>query len=84
MLDDASYNGTPPQAPDGVLHDPGPDLDRDPARGGTVTITYSVTVHGPDTGDKILAGTLSSASPGQQLPGRSNDPGARPPSPCRS
>ena len=51
------------------------------AVGATATITYSVTVNNPDTGDKILANTVTSAAAGQQLPaGRRPTRGARPPS----
>ena len=38
--------------------------------GDTATITYSVTVNNPDTGNHILASTVTSATAGQQLPGR--------------
>ncbi len=44
------------------------------APGATATITFSVTVNNPDTGDHILASTVTSATAGQQLPGRQHRP----------
>ena len=41
---------------------------------GSVTITYSVTVDNPDTGNKILTGTVTSASAGSNCPAGSADP----------
>ncbi len=41
---------------------------------GTVTITFSVTVKNPDTGNGILAATLSSASIGNNCTSGSTDP----------
>ena len=73
MLDDAAYNSdaAAPAAGIGVAIPP-PDLTWTGAvpANGAVTITYSVTVNNPDTGDQILASTISSAVGGQQLPGR--------------
>ena len=42
--------------------------------GDTATITFSVTVDSPDTGNHLLASTLTSAAAGQQLPGRRHRP----------
>ncbi len=39
------------------LRRPGADVDREPVAGETATITYSVTVNSPDTGDKLLITT---------------------------
>ncbi len=39
------------------------------APGATATITYSVTVDKPDTGDKLLVNALTSTARGEQLPG---------------
>ncbi len=42
--------------------------------GATVTITYSVTVNNPDTGDKTLTNTVASATPGSTCPAGSPNP----------
>ena len=42
--------------------------------GGTVTLTGSVTVDNPDTGDHILTETNTSAAPGSNCPAGSTDP----------
>ena len=47
------------------------------AAGASATITFSVTVNNPDTGDKVLASTITSADAGQQLPGRQPRPRLR-------
>ncbi len=63
ILDDASYNGDA-TADGGAVVYTNSNLAWSgavPAR-GIVTMTYSVTVHTPVTGDQILAGTLSSTS----------------------
>jgi uncharacterized repeat protein (TIGR01451 family) len=44
------------------------------AIGGTATITYSVTVDNPDTGNLALANTVTSATPGSNCPSGSADP----------
>ena len=41
---------------------------------GTVTITYTVTVNNPDTGNRILASTISSPSAGSNCPAASPGP----------
>ena len=72
MLDDAAYDsdaaavitGTGTAA--GTVTFASPDLTwagTVPAA-GSVTLTYSVTVHNPDTGDQVLSSTVTSASPG--------------------
>jgi large repetitive protein len=63
ILDDASYDGNA-AATDGTVAFTEPDLTWTGAvpAGGTVTVTYSVTVHGTPTGDQILTGTVSSTS----------------------
>ena len=63
ILDDATFNGDA-VADGGTVVYTTPNLAWSgavPAR-GIVTVTYSVTVHDPVTGDQILAGTLSSTS----------------------
>lgn len=74
-LDDATYNNDA-TATAGTVSFAAPDLTwtGDLSVGGTVTITYSVSVNDPETGDLILASTVSSAALGNNcLPG-SSDP----------
>ena len=74
--DDATYNG------DADRHrgtrrpgsDGEPTWTGDLAVGATVTITYSVTVNNPDTGDKTLTNTVASATPGSTCPAGSANP----------
>ncbi len=75
VLDDAAYNGNA-VASSGTVTFASPDLSwtGDVPAGGTVTITYTVTVNNPDTGNKILTSTITSPSAGQQLPGRQPRP----------
>ena len=71
VLDDATYDNDA-HATSGIVAFTTPDLTwtGDLPVGATVTITYSVTVNDPDTGDLILASTVSSAAPGSNcLPG---------------
>ncbi len=42
--------------------------------GGTVTVTGTVTVNNPDTGNKLLTSTLSTAAPGSNCPAGGTDP----------
>jgi large repetitive protein len=42
--------------------------------GATATITYTVTVHNPDTGGKLMVNTVASADPGSTCPPGSADP----------
>ena len=82
MLDDAAYNndaaavitGTGTSA--GTVSYAGSAVSwtGDLAVAASVTITYSVTIDNPDTGDLGLANTVTSADPGQQLPGRRHRP----------
>ena len=44
------------------------------APGGTATITYTVTVNNPDTGDKHLVNTVTSATQGSTCPPGGTDP----------
>ena len=43
------------------------------AVGAVATITFSVTVNNPDTGDKLLATTVTSATAGSNCPAGSTD-----------
>ena len=42
--------------------------------GGTVTVTGTVTVNNPDTGNKMLASTITTAAPGSNCPAGGADP----------
>jgi len=75
VLDDASYNSDASTTA-GTVSFSSPNLTWTgtvPAS-GSVTITFSVTVHDPDTGNQILSSTLSSASPDSNCPAGSTDP----------
>jgi uncharacterized repeat protein (TIGR01451 family) len=75
VLDDASYDGNA-TATGGTVSYAAPSLGWTgtvPA-GGVVTIAYSVTVHAPDAGNKVLANTVSSATLGTNCAGGSADP----------
>jgi uncharacterized repeat protein (TIGR01451 family) len=74
VLDDASYDHDA-TATAGVVSFTSPDLTwtGNLSAGATVTITYSVTVDDPDTGNLILASTVSSAALANNcLPGSSD------------
>jgi large repetitive protein len=71
VLDDAVYNSDA-AASTGTVSYTSPNLSWTgtvPAN-GTATITFSVTVNNPDTGNKILASALTSASTGSNCPAR--------------
>ncbi|RFA10366.1 hypothetical protein B7R54_14985 [Subtercola boreus] len=42
--------------------------------GGTVTVSGTLTVKNPDTGDRLISGTLSSTAPGSNCPAAGTDP----------
>ncbi len=71
VIDDATYNGDA-AATTGSLSYAAPDMTwtGNLAVGASATITYSVTVHAPDIGDKILINSVISTTAGQQLPGQ--------------
>ena len=75
VLDDASYNHDA-AATAGTVTFTSPSLTwtGDVPASGTVTITYSVTVNSPDTGNHILASTITSASTGSNCGTGSADP----------
>ena len=77
VLDDATYDNDA-AASEGLVSYASPDLswngDLDP--GQSATITFSVTVDNPDTGNKTLADTLTSTSPGSNCPGSGSAPAA--------
>ena len=65
VLDDAAYNGNA-AATAGTVSYASPNLTwtGNLAAGATATITFSVTVKNPDTGNKVLASTITSATSG--------------------
>ncbi len=75
VLDDATYNSDASSTA-GTVSFTTPNLiwTGDLSIGATVTITYSVTVNNPDTGDLTLANTVTSTTPGSNCPSASTDP----------
>ncbi|WP_213014150.1 beta strand repeat-containing protein [Plantibacter sp. CFBP 13570] len=75
VLDDADYNGDA-SATGGAIIYTAPTLSWSGpvAVGTTITITYTVTVNSPDTGDSRLENTVVSEAPGGNCPAGSTDP----------
>ena len=76
VLDDASYNNnaTVTAGPGSVTYSsPNLTWTGNLAVGAVATITFSVTVNNPDTGDKLLATTVTSATAGSNCPAGSTD-----------
>ena len=75
VLDDASYNNDA-SATAGSVSFASPNLTwtGNLAIGASATITFSVTVNNPDTGNKILASTITSATAGSNCASGSTDP----------
>ena len=69
ILDDAAYDGDA-AATTGTISYTSPNLTWTGtlAPGATATITFSVTVNNPDTGNKILTATITSATAGSNCP----------------
>ncbi|MCM3887100.1 putative Ig domain-containing protein [Frankia sp. R82] len=76
VLDDATYNGDA-TASAGSLSFATQTLTwtGDLAVDDVVTVTFTVTVHNPDPGDKVLANFLSSTDAGSSCPPGSGNPG---------
>ena len=74
LLDDATYDSDA-AATSGTVSYASPNLTwtGNLAVGASATITFSVTVNNPDTGDKILVDTVTSATPGSNCPAGSTD-----------
>ncbi len=74
VLDDAAY-GNDAAATSGTLSYAAPHLTwtGNLAVGGTATITYTVTVSSPDTGDGLLTNAATSTTPGSDCPAAGND-----------
>ncbi|MFI6520680.1 GEVED domain-containing protein [Spirillospora sp. NPDC050679] len=79
VLDDAAYGGDA-KATAGKVSYAEPDLTwtGDVPAGETVTITYSVTVGDPPTGDLVLRNAIASTSPGSNCPSPPPATGADP------
>ena len=75
MLDDAAYDGDA-SATTGTVTYASPTLTwtGNLTPGDAATITYSVTVHNPDTGNHILASTVTSTAAGSNCPAGGTDP----------
>src|SRR6202012_4230655 len=71
VLADGVYNGDA-AASTGTLSYASPDLTwtGNLAPGAVATITFSVTVNNPDTGDRTLSATVASATAGSNCPAR--------------
>ena len=75
VLDDATYNNDA-AASSGTVGYTAPTLSwtGNLAAGATATITYSVTVANPVTGNQVLAGTVTSTTLGTTCPAGGTDP----------
>ena len=75
VLDDAAYNSDA-TATAGSVTFTSPNLTwtGDLAPGAAATITFTVTVNNPDTGDKSLTSTITSAAAGNNCPAGGTDP----------
>ena len=75
VIDDADWNGDA-SATAGTLSYASPRLSWSGpvAAGSTVTVTYSVTVKNPDTGDKQIDNVVTSTVPGNNCVAGSSDP----------
>ena len=75
MLDDAAYNGNAAATTGSVAFtSPALTWTGNLKPGAAATITYTITVHNPDTGNHILANTVTSAAAGNNCPAASTDP----------
>jgi uncharacterized repeat protein (TIGR01451 family) len=75
VLDDAAFNNDASTSSGSVSYtSPSLTWTGDLAPGATATITFSVTVNNPDTGDKSLTTTVTSAAAGNNCPAGGTDP----------
>ncbi len=75
VLGDASYhNDAAATAGSVAFASPNLTWTGNLAAGATATVTFSVTVNNPDTGDKVLASTVTSAATGSNCPVGGTDP----------
>ena len=74
VLDDAAFNNDASTTSGSVSYaSPNLTWTGDLAPGATATITFSVTVNNPDTGDKSLTTTVTSAAAGNNCPAGGTD-----------
>ena len=74
-VDDAAYNGDAAASAGSVSYAaPVLTWTGNLAVGATATVTYSVTVNNPDTGDKTLTNTVTSPTAGSNCPAGGTDP----------
>ena len=74
VLDDAAYNGDATATAGSVTYSsPSLTWTGNLAAGAVATITFSVTVSSPDTGNKILTSTITSATAGSNCASGSTD-----------
>jgi large repetitive protein len=75
VVDDAAYNNDANTTAGSVRYaSPNLTWTGDLAPGSTATVTFSVTVNTPDTGDKTLTSTVTSAAAGNNCPAGGTDP----------
>ncbi len=75
VLDDAAFNNDASTTSGSVSYaSPTLTWTGDLAPGASATITFSVTVSNPDTGDKSLTTTVTSAAAGNNCPADGTDP----------
>ena len=75
ILDDATYNFDATATAGSVTFtSPSLSWTADLAPGAAATITFTVTVNNPDTGDKSLTSTITSAAAGNNCPAAGTDP----------
>ena len=76
VLNDASYNSDATATAGSVSYSsPNLTWTGNLAVGATATITFSVTVNNPDTGDKLMVDTVTSAAAGSNCPAGGTDRG---------
>jgi len=74
VLDDASYNGdVSASSGTAVFSSPNLTWSGNLAVGASATVTYSVTVANPDTGDKTMINTVTSSTGGNNCPAGNSD-----------
>ena len=75
LLDEADYNDDASASTGSVSYaSPVLTWTGDLAPGGTATVSYSVTVHDPATGDKVMVNIVASSVPGSTCPPDSGNP----------
>ncbi|CCH33272.1 GEVED domain-containing protein [Actinosynnema sp. NPDC047251] len=74
VVDDATWGGATATTGTAAYAEPTLTWTGDVPVGGTATITYTVTVKNPPTGDFRLANVVTSSTPGGNCPAGSTDP----------